>query len=71
MGVKILITIWVEMSLTVPGVLNVGAVVTADHGGVDNEVGSVLRHTTQQLRHALPHVGLRVVEAGEQLGDDT
>ncbi len=43
----------------------------ADYCRVDDEVGRVLRYTTQQVRHALTNITLGVVQPGKQLRYDT
>ena len=41
-----------------------------DDGGVDDEVRGVFADTTEKVGHALPHVGLRMVQPREELGND-
>ena len=48
-----------------------GASWAAYHSGVHDQVGGILCHTTQQVRDALAHIALGVVEPGEELGYDT
>lgn len=43
----------------------------AHDGGVQDEVGGVLGHSTQQTAYALPDVSLWVVKTGKQLWDDS